>query len=96
MKHSTVYKEKEHASYSSIMHSLIRDGYFDRASKNIPLDFIQKEAIRIREKRSSLSSDIRAFILSMAAIDTITKVVEAQREVEEKEQTDKVVMMGGQ
>ena len=74
-------KDEHSRSYSSIMSQLIRDGYIPKDSKDIPLEFINKEIIKINAKKSALPASIRLFIAGMAMIDTIKKEQDAKKAV---------------
>ena len=88
-------KPKKNRTYSSIMAELKLYGYIADDSKDIPLNFIHKEAIKIRDRKSALSTYMRKFILGMDMIDTKAKEVEAKRAIEEPHQTEDVVLAGG-
>lgn len=87
-------KKKARQSYSSMLATLIKENYLSNDSKEIPLSFIHDEAIKIREKKSNLSADMREFIKNMAAYDTIKKTQEAQKSVETKPASS-IIMAGG-
>ena len=87
-------KKKARQSYSSMLATLIKENYLSNDSKEIPLSFIHGEAIKIREKKSNLSADMREFIKNMAAYDTIKKTQEAQKSVETKPASS-IIMAGG-
>ena len=88
-------KEKHHQSYSSILYTLIDEGLIPKDSKQIPLDFLQEEAKRIKEKKSNLSADMRKSILGIVMIDSIKRTQEAKAQVEANKPTEEIVMAGG-
>ena len=88
-------KPKKNRTYSSIMAELKLYDYIPNDSKDIPLGFIHEEAIKIRNRKSLLSTSIREFVLGMDMIDTKAKEVEAKRAIEEPHQTEDVVLAGG-
>jgi len=88
-------RKGEHSrSYSSIMAELILYGYIPKDSKEIPLGFIHKEAVKIRDHKSALSNSMRKFVLGMDLIDTTIKEAEA-RKVTEPTQTEEIVLAEG-
>ena len=88
-----IRKDKTSRSYKSIFNELIRDGFIPKDSKDIPLDFINKEVVKVREKRSNLPADIRLFISGMAMIDSIKKETDAKRK-SENTGAEEIVMAG--
>jgi hypothetical protein len=92
-----VRKEEHSRSYSSIMAELIRDGYIPKDSKDIPLKFINKEILKIKEKKSDLPASIRIFFAGMAMIDTIKKEQDAKKAQDvmaEAKPAEEIVMAG--
>jgi len=87
-------RKGEHSrSYSSIMAELILYGYIPKDSKEIPLGFIHKEAVKIRDHKSALSNSMRKFVLGMDLIDSIKKETDAKRKSENMG-TEEIVMAG--
>jgi hypothetical protein len=75
------------------MAELILYGYIPKDSKEIPLGFIHKEAVKIRDHKSALSNSMRKFVLGMDLIDSIKKETDAKRKSENMG-TEEIVMAG--
>lgn len=65
MPRSSLNRPKHTNSFYSVISYLIKESYISKDSKDIPIDFINSEAIKIREKRSSLPSDMRKIIVDL-------------------------------
>lgn len=61
----TINRQKHTFSYQSMLNYLKAHGYVKQEEDMIPIEFIETELVKIREKRSDLPSDIRRLIVDM-------------------------------